>query len=62
MPFYVKTVYEPEYSRGPSIEEYAKEADAKGFVKICLQWGIGIVSCKLIPEEEAKIELTRQDI
>ena len=45
---YVKTVYEPKYMREPDIHEYTSEEDAEAFIKGCLEWGIGVVSCKRV--------------
>jgi len=56
---YVKTVYSPQQNRKPSISEYNSKEEAEICIKICLQWGIGIVDCKIIPnltEEEKEGE------
>ena len=55
---YVKTVYSPQQMREPNISEYASKKEAEICVKICLKWGIGIDSCKIIPnltEEEKEV-------
>ena len=44
---YVKTVYAKKYGRAPNISEYKTEKEAKVFIKICLQWSIGIISCRI---------------
>jgi len=50
---WVKTVYSPDTFREPDISEYDTKEEAELIVKTCLQWGIGIVSCEIIPEEQA---------
>jgi len=50
---FVKTVYEPKHMREPNISEYDTKKEADAFIEMCLQWGIGIVSCHKIPKEEA---------
>ncbi len=52
---YVKTVYSQEYMREPNSSEYDSTKDAKVFINACLKWGIGIVSCKIIPKSDIKI-------
>ena len=49
---YVQTVYYTD--RLPNISIYTDEEDAESFVNICLKWGIGILSCKIIPKEQAQ--------
>ena len=48
---YVKTVYSPQHMREPNISEYDSIKKANTFIDICLKWGIGIVSCEIISEE-----------
>jgi len=45
---YVKTVYSRQHTREPNISEYDSVEDAQTFIDTCLEWGIGIVSCKII--------------
>lgn len=47
---YVKTVYEESHHREPNISDYDSEDEAKSFIDTCLKWGIGIVSCEIIPK------------
>lgn len=49
----VKTVYESRYVSEPAISEYETRKEAEQFVKTCLAWGIGIVSCEIIEDEKA---------
>ena len=51
---YVKTVYDSNDYKLPNISIYYDKEDAESFVKMCLKWGIGIVSCEIISNEEAK--------
>ncbi len=44
----VKTVYEPTYMKEPNVSEYDSTEEADMFVRCCLKWGIGIVSCEII--------------
>ena len=46
---YVETVYGMESFRDPNIEGYDSKEEAEAFISTCLQWGIDIVSCKIIP-------------
>jgi len=57
MKSYVRIDYSPVNritGPNPDVQECASEKEADGFVDTCLKWGIGIVSCKKVTEEEAK--------
>lgn len=51
---YVKTTYESQNMQEPNISEYNSEKEANVFINTCLKWGIGIVSCKIIPKDQAE--------
>ena len=51
---YVKTVYTKESFRLPNISAYRTEKEASSFRRICLKHGIGIVSCEIVSESEAR--------
>ena len=49
----VKTVFAQQYSgREPEITEYKTNEEAQAFIKTCLRWGIGIISCDIIKKEK----------
>ena len=50
---YVKTVYGSKSMREPDISEYDTEKEANSAIQTCLKWGIDIVSCEKISEQEA---------
>ncbi len=51
-PIKVKTVYEPKYMKLATVSEYPTKQQAENFISTCLKWGIGIVSCEIIEDEE----------
>ena len=48
---YVKTVYQSSHHKEPNISEYKTKKEAESFIETCLQWGIGIVSCKIVKDK-----------
>jgi len=52
---YVLTVYaKDEHARSPDVSMFEDDMDADRFIKACLKWGIGIVSCEKVSEADAK--------
>ena len=51
---YVKTVYHEKHMRLPNISKYPTKKEADSFIKTCLKWGIDIVSCKIVTDNEVK--------
>ena len=49
---YVKTVYAESNYQKPNISSYDSEDEAQAFIDICLEWGIGIVSCEIIAKPD----------
>jgi hypothetical protein len=50
---WVKTVYGgPNSYREPDISPHPSKKEAESFISTCLQWGIGIVSCEIVPKPE----------
>jgi len=49
----VKTVYEPEQLRPPNVSKYHIKEEADLFVRMCLKYGLSIVSCEVIDEATA---------
>ena len=64
MSTYVKTVYDsvPHHHCPPNVSEYAEKEDAERFVKMCLKWGIAIVSCEIIDEATALALIEKGDV
>lgn len=58
---YVKTTYDIKSMRLPNISKYSSRKKADSFVKICLKWGIGIMSCKIITSNTADRLITRRE-
>lgn len=56
MKTHVKTTYSADSFRKPSISVFNDAAIAQVSIDTCLHWGIGIVSCEIVPEppEEAR--------
>jgi len=52
----VKTVYAPEHFREPGLYYYRTQKEAKMFIRTCLKWGIGIVSCEIVQSPVKKIK------
>jgi len=48
--YYVKTEYQKHlgFQRLPNISEYRTKKEAQSFIDMCLKWGIGISSCKIV--------------
>lgn len=51
---YVKTAYGGKSMRLPNVSKYSTKKDANSFIKMCLKWGMNIVSCEIIDINEAK--------
>lgn len=46
----VKTVYDQASHREPNTSTHDSIEEAQAFIDTCLRWGIGIVSCEIIPD------------
>ena len=47
---YVETVYDPSHFRKPDVSGYETKTEAEMMVRTTLKWGMGIVSCKIVPK------------
>jgi len=56
---YVKTVYEDQK---PNITRYADPELAKNMITAYTEWGLGIVSCEVIPEEAAFAQIRAKTV
>lgn len=59
---YVKTVYEAKCHQKANITRYVSRDTAESMIKTCLKWGIGIVSCEIIEEEKALVEVRAKTV
>ena len=57
--YYVKTNYIPSSYRLPNISKFRTDKEVAIHISTCLKWGIGILSCKIIPKETANRLLSK---